>query len=432
MSLRTRIALAGGAVVMAALLAASLILYGALDTNLHDQLDTSLVHGAASATDVLRQLKRQDKGSGTHEPVKVGGTVVQFIPQPIWPGPTRDFIPLTERDVRVSQFNEPPYFQDLDGMRVYTTVVPNTDGMLVRVARPLSDATETLRWIAVLLAALTIGGGLTAGTLSRLAAGRLLRPVGRLTDLVEHVRATHRLDARLEVAGRDEIGRLAIAFNGMLAALETSVEAQHRLVGDASHELRTPLTSLTTDLDLLAETDADPELVSGARRQAGRLNALIRDLLDLARAGTGPARTEDLRLDLIARSAAAHIARRAEGVHFELDTKETYVHGDPDAVERAIGNLIDNAAKWSPPGGRVHVEVREGQVDVRDEGPGIDAADLPYVFDRFYRSAAGRSREGAGLGLAIVRQIAQTHHGVVEVVPAKRGAHLRLSLPAII
>ncbi|MEW9528277.1 ATP-binding protein [Microbispora sp. NPDC049125] len=425
MSLRTRVALAGGAVVMAALLAASLILYGALDANLHDQLDTSLVRGAATSTDVLRQLKRKDDVD--QGPVKVGGTAVQFVPSPVKAGPTLGFLPLTERDVRVSQDNEPPYFQDLDGMRVYTTIAPNTDGMLVRVARPLTDATDTLRWIAVLLAALTVGGGLAAGMLSRLAAGRLLRPVGRLTGLVEHVRATQRLDARLEVAGRDEIGRLATAFNGMLAALETSVQAQHRLVGDASHELRTPLTSLTTDLDLLAETDADPELVAGARQQAARLNALIRDLLDLARAGTGPARTEDLRLDLLARSAAA----RHAGIDVELNSTETYVHGDPDAVERAIGNLIDNAAKWSPPGGRVHVEVRAGRVDVRDEGPGIDAADLPYVFDRFYRSAASRSREGAGLGLAIVRQIARAHGGEVEVVPADEGAHLRLSLPTI-
>lgn len=441
MNLRNRIALAGGSVVLGALLLASLILYPAVNSKLHDQIEVSLVRSAADAPKILSQVKQKTadlKGgpAGLTGLVTVGGSVLQFVPAPVAQGPTGGFIAVTERDTAVARLWQPPYFQDATyrgtAYRVYTAPMPQIDGVL-RVARPLSDATATLHRLQVLLIVLTLSGGMLAAATARLAAGRVLRPVRELTEAIEHVTATQELTARIDAPGRDEISRLARSFTTMMAALNQSVLAQQRLVADASHELRTPLTSLTTDLDLLADgrglaDPVAPELLGAAREQAERLKALVNDLLDLARYRANQVHTEDLRLDLLAVQETERAARRAPGLDFETDVEEALVHGDPDAIERAIANLLDNAAKWSPPGGRIRVRVAAGQITVSDEGPGIPEADIPYIFDRFYRSAAGRSQPGSGLGLAIVRQIAEAHGGTVTVQPQEHGACLRMSL----
>ncbi|GAA0398532.1 HAMP domain-containing sensor histidine kinase [Microbispora corallina] len=444
MSLRTRLGLAGGAVVFCALLVASLILYPAIGSRLRDQIDLSLIQTAANSPQILDRLKQKttEQGSapaGSTGMVSVGSIQLQFVPPPVEPGPTDAFIPVTERDADVARLRDRPYFQDVSfrgvDYRVYTAPVPQTEGSLVRIARPRSDATATLGRLGVLLVVLTTAGGALALVVARLAADRVLRPVARLTETIEHVAATQELSARIAVRGDDEIGRLAGAFNAMMAELEDSVTAQRRLVADASHELRTPLTSLTTDLDLLADGQgladpAAPELVGTAREQARRLGVLIGDLLDLARYGSS-AHLEDVRLDLLAAHVVERASARAPGLRFAVDGEATLVLGDPDALERAVGNLLDNAVKWSPPGGAVHVRVRDGAVTVEDEGPGIDDADAPYVFDRFYRSAAARSRPGSGLGLAIVRQIAAAHGGTAALAPSRRGARLTLALPPL-
>lgn len=445
MNLRNRLGLAGGSVVVGALLLVSLILYPAVDSKLHDQIDASLISSAAEAPNVLQRLK-QKIGDQQATPadmtglITVGPTTLQLVQAPVTPGPNDAFIPVTERDAAVAELRQQPYLQDATyrgtRYRVYTAPLGQSDGALVRIARPLSDATVTLHRLQFLLVALTVGGGLGAAVIARLAAGRVLRPVRELTETIEHVTATQELTARIDAPGRDEISRLARSFTVMMAALHESVQAQRRLVADASHELRTPLTSLTTDLDLLAEcpglTDSQaPELVGAAREQAVRLTALVNDLLDLARYGTDQAHTEDLRLDLVAVQATERAAKHARHLSFETHAEETLVHADPDAVERAIINLLDNAVKWSPPEGRIRVTVADGTVTIRDEGPGIPTSDIPFVFDRFYRSAAGRSQPGSGLGLAIVRQIAETHGGSVAVKIQERGACLQLYLPPV-
>jgi signal transduction histidine kinase len=271
-----------------------------------------------------------------------------------------------------------------------------------------------------------------AAVLARLAAGRVLRPVGRLTETVERIRATGDLSAPIETPGQDEISRLGQAFAAMTAALDESAGAQRRLVTDASHELRTPLTSLITNLELLAERPDDPSvpaLAAAALAEAGELRVLINDLVELARDGQASFHIEDVRLDLVAERVAARAAGRAPGLRYELDFRPTLVRGDPDALERAIGNLVDNALKWSPPDGRIRISVAGGRVEVSDDGPGIPADDLPYIFDRFYRSAKARALPGSGLGLAIVRRIADVHHGTVEAIPLPQGVKFRLSVP---
>ena len=218
----------------------------------------------------------------------------------------------------------------------------------------------------------------------------------------------------------------------MTAALDESVGAQRRLVADASHELRTPLTSLITNLELLAERPDDPSaptLAAAALAEAGELRVLVNDLVELARDGEASFHIEDVRLDLVAERVAARAAARAAGLRCELDCRPTLVRGDSDALERAVGNLVDNAVKWSPPGACVGISAADGTVEVRDEGPGIPAEDLPFIFDRFYRSATARSLPGSGLGLAIVRRIADMHGGTVEAIPLPRGVAFRLSVP---
>jgi two-component system sensor histidine kinase MprB len=300
----------------------------------------------------------------------------------------------------------------------------------------VDDQMAVLQQLAVLLIALTVAGGLVAALGALLAARRVLRPVRKLTDAVEHVTATQDLTARIDVTGRDEIGRLGRSFTSMMSTLDDSVRAQRQLVADASHELRTPLTSLTTNLELLADGDGvrDPQapmLVREAITQAGELRSLVNNLVDLARYGEDTARTEDTRLDLVAGTVIGRTAPRAAALRFESALSPCMVHVDPDAIERAIGNLVDNAVKWSPPGGQVLVTVAGGEFSVTDEGPGIAWEDLPFVFDRFYRSARARSMPGSGLGLAIVRQVVETHGGKVAARPLHRGVRMSFTLPVV-
>jgi two-component system sensor histidine kinase MprB len=148
---------------------------------------------------------------------------------------------------------------------------------------------------------------------------------------------------------------------------------------------------------------------------------LIAELIELARAEQQTAEPEDVRLDLLAADAIEKARRNRPGVTFNADLDESVVHGVPGTIERAISNLLDNAAKWSPPGAEIEVEVRDGQVMVRDHGPGIAEDDLPYVFDRFYRARGARGMPGSGLGLAIVRQVAEAHGGGVAAEQAEGG-----------
>jgi two-component system sensor histidine kinase MprB len=307
--------------------------------------------------------------------------------------------------------------------------------VLVRVALPVSDAASTQTALGWLLALLIPAGAIGAAVVARLAAGRVLRPVGRLTETVERIRATGDLSAPIQTPGRDEISRLGQAFAAMTAALDESAGAQRRLVADASHELRTPLTSLTTNLELLAERPDDPSapaLAAAALAEAGELRVLINDLVELARDGQASFHIEDVRLDLVAERVAARAAGRMPGRRYELDCQPTLVRGDPDALERAVGNLVDNALKWSPPDGRIRISAAGGTVEVSDDGPGISADDLPYIFDRFYRSARARALPGSGLGLAIVRRIADIHDGTVEAIPLQQGVKFRISVPEIV
>ncbi|MBV1856346.1 sensor histidine kinase [Catellatospora tritici] len=441
MKLRDRLAIAGGAVAAGAVVLVAVVLYPAVEANLRRHIDDSLIVAAGQAPDVAKAIKAKYQDSSAEPdfpavPLGIGSTQLQIIPGPVQVGPSTQFVELTARDVAVADGTAAAYFRDAvyNGVtyRVYTAPFPGSQRALVRTAIPESDPAPTLRDLLWLLAGSTVAAGLLAALAARLAARRVLRPVHQLTETVELIRATGDLAIAIPADSRDEIGRLGSAFAAMTAALDESVGAQRRLVADASHELRTPLTSLTVNLELLAENLADPQapvLAAEALDQAIELKALVNDLVDLARYGQAPFHTEDVRLDLVAQRVAARAARRAPQLHFDLACVPTLVHGDPDALERAVANLVDNAVKWSPPSGRIRVEVQAGILDVADSGPGIPDDDLEFVFDRFYRSPTARAHPGSGLGLAIVRQVAEAHGGTAQALPCRSGALLRLVLP---
>jgi two-component system, OmpR family, sensor histidine kinase MprB len=343
---------------------------------------------------------------------------------------------LEQREVEaVAKGVREPFFADVerDGhrLRVYTMQVP--PGGALQVARSLDEVDHTLGTLRIGLAVIVLLGIGAALALARLATRAAVRPVSELTDAAEHVARTRDLTRRIEREGDDELSRLAGAFNTMLEALEVSQRAQRRLVADASHELRTPLTSLRTNLEVLGlgglGADDHARLRADVIAQLEELTLLVADLVDLAREEEPVAEREALRLDDLVAAAVERAARHAPDVRFATQLEPTVVDGVRSRLDRAVANLLDNAAKYGAPGGTVDVALRDGVLTVRDRGPGIADEDLPFVFDRFYRARSARGRPGSGLGLAIVRQAAEAHGGSVHAERAPGGgAVLRMAL----
>jgi two-component system sensor histidine kinase MprB len=337
------------------------------------------------------------------------------------------------------------FFRDahVDGTHLRILAEPLGSGRAVQFAQPLTEVDSLLRRLRLILALLDIGGIALAALLGRLVAGAAVQPLKRLTETTEHVALTHDLSRRIRPSGEDELGRLARSFNAMLDALEgsmnaldASVHAQRQLVADASHELRTPVTSLRTNIEILQQQGQliDPEdhrrLLGDVVEQIEELTLLMNDLIDLARGEEPRAASEDVRLDLLVSEVLERADRHAPSSTLEVELEPTIVSGVPARLERAVGNLIDNAVKYSPPGEPVEVRLRAGELTVRDHGPGISEEDAPYIFDRFYRGAEARGRPGSGLGLAIVRQVAAQQGGSVTAESAPGGGTLmRLLLP---
>ena len=326
------------------------------------------------------------------------------------------------------------YFSDgeLPGgsVRIYTKALGR--GAALQVARPVEELDGVLRRLAGVLGVVALGGiGLAAG-LAPLVARTALKPVAELSDAAEQVARTRDLSKRIDASSPDELGRLASSYNAMLAALERSMTQQRQLVADASHELRTPLTSLRTNVEVLAASGGMPaedreRLLRDVVGQLEELSLLVGDLVELARDRADEEPAEELRLDELVSTVVERARRRHPGREFVLDAEPTLVRGTASRLDRAVANLLDNAQKWSPEGAPVEVAVRGGEVVVRDHGPGIDAEDVPFVFDRFYRAPAARGLPGSGLGLAIVRQVAEAHGGAVSAESADGGgATLRL------
>ncbi len=312
---------------------------------------------------------------------------------------------------------------------------PGTALILAQSLEPTYEALGKLSFVLTLFGFLGVLGAAMAGMA---IARNGLAPVRRLSAAVEEIARTERLDP-IPVEGNDELTRLSTSFNTMLAALAASRDRQRQLVADAGHELRTPLTSLRTNLELLTQADARgglsdqmrTELMDDVRFQIEELTTLIGDLTELAREEPMRAQLEPVDLGEVVERAVQRVRRRASSLHFDVELERWLVTGEAASLERAVINLLDNAAKWSPPLGVVTVRLSQGTLYVADQGPGIAEEDLPHVFERFYRSSESRTMPGSGLGLAIVRQIAERHGGAVRAGAAPGGgAALWMRLPA--
>jgi len=316
--------------------------------------------------------------------------------------------------------------QDGVDYRVVAVPIKTQPGTALVIAQSLETQQHLLTKLSLVTLLFGIAGIITAGVAGWAVARNGLRPVRRLTAAAEDIARTERL-APIPVEGDDEVARLATAFNQMLASLAASRDRQRRLVADAGHELRTPLTSLRTNIDLLTQAgqslpeDARSELLTDVRAQLEELTTLVGDLVELARDEPVPAVVGTVELHEVLDHAVARVRRRAPSLSFSVEADPWYVEGDAAALERALTNLLDNAAKWSPPAGTVHVALHAGAVTVDDEGPGIAEEDLPHVFERFYRSDDSRAMPGSGLGLSIVAQVAERHAGSVEAGHAPTG-----------
>jgi two-component system sensor histidine kinase MprB len=454
MTLRTRIACAAGLAVALAVIAAAVAVYlgvrgelrGEVDDSLRSRAEAILHRGADGApgprgrgAELGPPDEAGSRGGFPPEgpPAAFGGpegyVQVVFAEGQVLrrPGATEQ-LPLEDRAREIAAAGQGEYLTDLNvegtHVRVLTTALPR--GGALQIARPIDEVDRQLDQIMFVLVLVGAAGIALGAGLGALVARTALAPVARFTRQSEELAANPDLSQRMEANGRDELARLAHSFNTTLDALERSVEAQRQLVADASHELRTPIASLRANIQTLEHADRLPRHERAALRadvvsELDELTALVADIVELARGAKPGEMTDDVRLDRIVEAVAERAEGRArERVSFEVSAEPTVVRGQPERIQRAVSNLVDNALKWSPPGGTIELTLEAGALTVRDQGPGFADADVAHVFERFYRAENARGMPGSGLGLAIVRQAAEAHGGYAEAANAPDGGAL--------
>ena len=342
-------------------------------------------------------------------------------------------LPLGEPEKDVIQGKLVWSLRTADYQRVLAIHLSNGSSLLIsKTMVPTGKVLNRLGTILLIVGGLGMAvAAIAGGTVARTG----LRPVARLTEAAERVARTDDLRP-IPVHGSDELARLTEAFNMMLRALAESRDRQARLVSDAGHELRTPLTSLRTNVELLmaAMVPGAPRLpdeeMAGLRSdviaQIEELSTLVGDLMDLTRDDAGVTIHEPVDMTEVIDRSLERVRRRRNDIEFDVDVSGWQVYGDGAGLSRAVLNLLDNAAKWSPPGG--HVGVRLAWLDpvhaelvVSDRGPGIPLDERQLVFERFYRSTSARAMPGSGLGLAIVKQVVVKHGGTLRIADTVPG-----------
>ena len=439
MTLRTRIAVASALTVAVAIVLAAFAAYNATSSTLHDQIDTQLVRQAQ------QQLHRFGPQGGPSGPQAgdfggAGGFVQLVNAQ----GQTVDFnsstaaLPVAASTMAVAQTGSGSQFGDVTtstGVDLRVLAVPVAQGIALQIAQPLTQVDTTLSNLQQELVLISLAGIGLAAVAGTLIAARGIRPVTALAESVDHVARTGDLSHRIPVSGHDEPAILATRFNEMMEGLEQARHAQDQLIADASHELRTPLTALRANVELLASgAPLDPEdrrkLTEDLTVQLDGVGGLVGDLVLLARGERALVNPVPVQLDEVTEDAVARARAWWPNATIAITAQPTLISGDPDALGRAIGNLIDNGIKHG--GGNVEVTVADGIVKVRDHGPGIPAAEDEQVFARFWRGPDARSRPGSGLGLAIVKQVAVAHGGDVSIVhPEGGGAEFDFAIPPV-
>lgn len=442
LTLKTRFTLVAAGAVAAVALAITAVAFLAIRTDLQNQVRQDIYARALTVEHLAVRLHGHVPNNWVPlHPEGFGNfTYTQVITSAgtVWaPAGYAGLLTPSESAIDVAAGTGPEFVTtaEVSGTTAMVLTAPIAPGLAVQVAAPLTSTNAEVARVGETLATLSAVGVLVATLLGWAVARAGLAPVTRLASVAEEVSLTGDAGTRVEVGRRDELGRLAGAFNAMLGALQRSLSAQRRLVSDASHELRTPLTSLRINVDVLAENPGLPEaerteILARVSDQVDELSRLVTDVTDLAR-GEPPA-ADRLPVNLNAVVGDSLDAARRDWPHtvFTADLNGGVVEGTASRLRVAVKNLLDNAVKFGPPGGPVEVRLAGGELTVRDYGPGIDAEDLPFVFDRFYRAPSSRSAPGSGLGLAVVREIALGHQGTITAGPAPRGGTLmRLSLP---
>jgi two-component system, OmpR family, sensor histidine kinase MprB len=427
-TLRLRLTLVAAAVVAIVVAAASLTTYFLVRHDLRKQVDVSLkTHAGVILRDPHDALHSAGFGEFS------GDNVAVLLPSgQLVPGSRQ--IPIDKRIRAVAKHTQTAsYFlrdTTIQGHHWREIVVPLQPPLgAVVIVRYLGDVDHELDRLRLILFLVSLGGVAAAALAGAIVSRATLAPVRRLTGAAERIAETGDPSERVaHTGGRDELARLGVAFNTMLEALEESIETQRRFVADASHELRTPLTSLQTNIEVLKqqerlEPDQRVRLFADLEREAHEMRDLITGLLELARGDANLERTT-VQVDEIVESAVERARARFPNVHFNAHVEPMTVDGIAVRLERAVWNLLENAGKWTTPGSSVDVTLTNGELRVRDHGPGIAVEDREHVFDRFYRSAAARSLPGSGLGLAIVREVAEAHGGSVAAEEAPGGGAL--------
>jgi two-component system sensor histidine kinase MprB len=428
MSLRRRLMLMSALAVGVTVALASLVCYLAMRSELRAQVDRRL----RAQGDLVQRIGALREGAPPAPSRRAGGPA-EFS-QVVGPdGEVSDrlgglSIAVDSGDRAAAGAGGKPFLSDRDaeGVHVRVMTVPIEGVGAVQLGRSLESVDAVLGRLRIVLALLVVLGTAFAAAMARLFARPVIRPISELTRTAEHIEATGDLGRRIGARGEDEVGRMAQRFDAMLDRVQASQAAQRQLVADASHELRTPVTSLRTNMEVLL---AGAELEEGERRallrdmvgQSEELTGLVGDLIELARGDEGDPPIEDVALDALVAEAVTRARRHAGGVRFRAELEPYVVAGVPDRLGRAVNNVLDNAAAFSPSGGLVEVALREGVLEVRDHGPGAPEDELGQLFDRFFRGSQRRTRPGSGLGLAIVRQVAEAHGATVQATNAPGG-----------
>jgi two-component system sensor histidine kinase MprB len=455
--IRSRLALLVAATVAFAVAAVSLTCWFFVQGKLYDEVDARLSsYGrvtAATATSLAARCTQTTDDSESDMQrsnlyVQLVTSEGRFCVEPHSPG----VIKVTRLDQEVAAapvVRERTFHTTTDtqgnNIRVLTVAVPMgagpraeaetraVPGIAFMLGLSLKDTENTLSDLALLLLLVSGTGVFGAGAAGLAVARAGLRPVDKLTQAVEHVARTEDLAIRIPVEddSEDEIARLSRSFNSMTSALASSRDLQQQLIADAGHELRTPLTSLRTNIELLTRSEETgrplPEadrkaLLASVKAQMTELASLIGDLQELSRSeGQRGERVEVIAFHDTVEAALCRARLRGPELTITAALDPWYVRAEPSALERAVVNVLDNAVKFSPEGGTIEVVLEQGALTVRDHGPGIPADDLPYVFDRFWRSPSARALPGSGLGLSIVARTVQQAGGEVTLTRAEGG-----------
>ena len=447
MSLRLKIVAALVLLAACATAAVGVSSYVSTRHELNEVVDRSLRDAAANPVQLLRFFGRGPAlggpGRGGFDPDTDGDGIPNVAPPRVFDAvlaqiigadgvivqsPQSGELPIDDSDRAVasgaSAGISEPRDVTVEGEAFRMLTIPVDGGGAVQIAR---SARETQRALTVIrertllsVAFVIIGAAFLGWLIGRQVTRRLVR----LTEAADDVAETGRLDVEVPVSGSDETGRLGKALNGMLGALARSREQQQQLVQDAGHELRTPLTSLRTNVAVLRRMDnlapeARQQLVDDLDSETKELTALVNELVELATDRRDDEPEQDCDVLALCEHAAARVRRRT-GREITVTGDDSQVSCRPAAIDRAVVNLIDNAAKFSTDG-VIEVAVHDGRVAISDRGPGIPDDDRAHIFDRFYRSVASRSLPGSGLGLAIVRDIVESHGGTVFAEPRDGG-----------